>query len=242
MSGPPPPGAAAGHAIEWVGLDGDDTLWHSESMFERTHEQLRALLAPYCPAEAFDERLLSRERANLELFGYGAKSFTIATIETAIELSGGRVTTREIQRIIDLGKELIAHPVELCEGVAEGVAALARRYRLVLVTKGDLFHQESKIARSGLVEHFSRIHIVAEKDAETYRRVLDACGVAAQHFVMIGNSVVSDVLPVLGIGGRALHVPYPLTWALERAEPPVGEERFRSVDGLAHAAAVLEHW
>ena len=203
--------------IDVIGLDGDDTLWHSESLFALTNDRIRDLLAPHVDAETLDERLLDVERQNLALFGYGAKAFTLSVIETAIEVSRGRVTTAEIQAIIDLGKALLAHPVDLLDGVADAIEALAD-HRLVLITKGDLFHQESKIAGSGLGDHFESIEIVSEKDPTTYRRVLDSLGVSPDRFLMVGNSLRSDVAPVVAIGGRAVHVPYEHQWALD-SEP-----------------------
>jgi putative hydrolase of the HAD superfamily len=208
--------------IEVVGIDGDDTLWRNEEYFAFSQELFRTLLAPYVNGdlsdEALDQRLSERERTNLELFGYGVKGFTLSMIETAIEVSGGRIGAAQIQTLLDRGKEMLAHPVELLDGVAETVAALSETHRLVLVTKGDLFNQEQKVARSGLAEHFERVEIVAEKDPPTYERILRAVGVPADRFLMAGNSVRSDVLPVLAIGGRAVHIPYELTWVHEHAE------------------------
>jgi putative hydrolase of the HAD superfamily len=204
-----------------VGLDGDDTLWHSESHFVTTTERLAELLSPWVPHTAAAEaRLVEVERRNLALFGYGVKAFTLSMIETAIEVSGEQVT-------------------ELLPEVAETVARLAGDHRLLLVTKGDLLHQESKVARSGLAEHFEGIHIVSEKDPATYRRVLAAHGVEPTDFVMVGNSLRSDILPVLELGGRGIHVPYHTTWALEEvdeADLPPGVDR---AEGLAGAAALL---
>jgi putative hydrolase of the HAD superfamily len=220
--------------IDVIGLDGDDTLWHSESLFALTNDRIRELLAPHVDAETLDERLLDVERQNLALFGYGAKAFTLSVIETAIEVSRGRVTTAEIQAIIDLGKALLAHPVDLLDGVADAIDALAD-HRLVLITKGDLFHQESKIAGSGLGDHFESIEIVSEKDPTTYRRVLDSLGVSPDRFLMVGNSLRSDVEPVVSIGGRAVHVPYEHQWALD-AEPD-GE---LPGDGWWHLASLAE--
>ena len=204
-------------SIDVIGLDGDDTLWHSESLFAVTNERVRELLSPHVGADVLDARLLEIERHNLAIFGYGAKAFTLSVIETAIEVSQGRVSTAEIQAIIDLGKALLAHPVELLDGVADAIDALAGR-RLVLVTKGDIFHQESKVAGSGLGDRFESVEIVSEKDGPTYRRVLDGLGVTPAQFLMVGNSLRSDVEPVVAIGGRAVHVPYEHQWALD-AEP-----------------------
>jgi putative hydrolase of the HAD superfamily len=157
------------------------------------------------------------ERRNLELFGYGIKGFTLSMVETALEVSERRVSADAIAAILDLGKEMLAHPVELLDGAAEAVEALAARFRLVLITKGDLFHQEQKVARSGLVEHFERIEIVSEKDEATYATILDRMGVAPDRFCMVGNTVRSDVLPVLGLGGHAVQVPYEITWGHEES-------------------------
>jgi putative hydrolase of the HAD superfamily len=200
-----------------LGLDGDDTLWESEIHFADVHEVYARLLTPYVGEGTDVEALLYRtERRNLEVFGYGAKGFTLSMIETAIELSDGAVTAGEISEILTLGKGLLTHPVELLDGVAETVPALLLAgYRLVLVTKGDLFHQEQKVAASGLADHFEQVAIVSEKDEATYRRVLERCEVAAEDFLMVGNTVRSDVLPVLAIGGRAVQIPHRVTWGHE---------------------------
>jgi putative hydrolase of the HAD superfamily len=230
--------------IEVVGVDGDDTLWHSETLFSVTHDRMRALLTPYCAPSVLDERLLATERRNLRYFGYGVKGFVLSMVETAIEVSGGRVTAGEVAAILDAGKAMLDHPVELLEGAREALEALAGRRRLVLVTKGDLFDQESKLARSGLGELFERVEVVAEKDERAYRRVLSAVGVAPPSFAMVGNSVRSDVLPVLGVGARAVHVPYPITWALEDADPGAAAGRYEVLDdlrGLPAALARLDH-
>lgn len=219
--------------ITTVGLDGDDTLWHSEGHFHVTEQRFRDLMAPWVDADALSTALLETERRNLSVFGYGVKGFTLSMIETALALTGHRIDGRHIEQIIAFGKELLAHPVELLDGVAETVGALADRYRLVLVTKGDLFHQESKVAASRLGELFERVEVVAEKDVPTYRRVVDRMGVAAGQFCMVGNSVRSDVLPVLEMGGTGVHVPYHVTWALEHAEVEEGRAGWTQVDTIA---------
>jgi putative hydrolase of the HAD superfamily len=227
--------------IDVIGLDGDDTLWHSESLFAVTNDRIRELLSPHVSTEVLDERLLDVERQNLALFGYGAKAFTLSVIETAIEVTNGRVTTAEIQAIIDLGKALLAHPVDLLDGVADAVERLADDHRLVLITKGDLFHQESKVAGSGLGDWFDSIQIVSEKDPATYRRVLDTVGVAPDRFLMVGNSLRSDVEPVLGIGGRAVHVPYEHQWALDsEPEGALPEDGWWHLDSLADLPGLVE--
>jgi putative hydrolase of the HAD superfamily len=216
--------------IELIAFDGDDTLWHSESLFAVTHERFRDLLAPWIDADALAARLLEAERRNLALFGYGVKGFTLSMIETALEVSEHRLDAAAVARILDWGKAMLREPVELLDGVAETLAALARDHRLVLVTKGDLFHQESKVAGSGLGELFDRVAIVAEKDAGTYRRLAREAGIPPRHLLMVGNSVRSDVAPALEAGARAVHIPYHVTWALEVAEVPEG------------ATAGSDHW
>jgi putative hydrolase of the HAD superfamily len=214
-------------------------LWESEVHFADVHEVYGRLLAPYV-GEGFDvdARLYATERRNLELFGYGAKGFTLSMIETAIELSDGAITAAEISEILALGRSILSHPVELIDGVAETVPALALAgYRLVLVTKGDLFHQEQKVAASGLADHFERVAIVSEKDAATYQRVLDLVGVAAEDFLMVGNTVRSDVLPVLSIGGRAVQIPHRYTWGHEVVDH---DGDFPVLDRITDLPALLE--
>lgn len=201
-----------------IALDGDDTLWHNETIFSHTEGWFRDLLRSHASPERIDASLLTRERANLRVFGYGIKGFVLSMIETAIELTGGTIRAPEIQAIIDRGRAMLAHPVELLPGVEDTVEHLAGRYRLLLITKGDLLDQESKIARSGLAEKFCQVEIVSEKDTETYRRILATAEVDPRRFVMVGNSVRSDVLPVLELGGTAVHVPYALVWAHEQVE------------------------
>jgi putative hydrolase of the HAD superfamily len=202
-----------------VALDADDTLWHNESLFTATQAEFRALLTRYHEEQWIDRRLYETERRNLAHYGYGVKSFTLSMIETAIDVSQQRIAADDIAAIVAWGKEMLGHPVELLEGVEETLRTLAGDHRLALVTKGDLFHQESKVAGSGLGDLFDHVAIVAEKDERTYTRVTSELGVDPEAFVMVGNSVRSDVVPVVAIGGRAVHIPYHITWALEQAEP-----------------------
>lgn len=235
-----PRGATAADAQAVIGLDGDDTLWHSESLFAETHERFRAMLRRYTVDVDIDGSLLATERRNLRLFGYGVKGYTLSLIETAIEVTSGSVEAADIAVIIEWGRQMLDHPVELIEGVAETVERLAARHRLLLVTKGDLFHQESKIARSGLAQHFDDIEIVSEKDPATYRTVLERRGIDPAAFVMVGNSVRSDVLPVLDIGGRAVHIPYRVTWAYEQVADDVsGTLLYARLSDIRQLPAVL---
>jgi putative hydrolase of the HAD superfamily len=224
-----------------IGLDGDDTLWHSESYFAMTEDALAELLAPYADGDDLRARMLETERRNLRLFGYGVKGFTLSMIETAIELSNESIPAHQIQAIIDHGKALLDHPIELLDGVEEVVAELSRHHHVVIITKGDLFHQEGKVASSGLSELVTGVEIVAEKDRTTYQRVLDRYGVAPHEFFMVGNSVRSDILPVLELGGYAAHVPYHVTWELEVEDPPdLGHERFWALDSIRDLPQLIQ--
>jgi len=226
--------------ITVIAFDGDDTLWHNESIFSVTQERFRSLMRPY-QSEQLDERLFATETRNLRLFGYGVKGFTLSMIETAIEVSNGRIQADEIQNIIDAGKAMLHHPVEPLEGVRETVEALRSRYRLMVITKGDLFDQESKLARSGLADLFWRVEIVSEKDEPTYRRILTDAGINADEFLMVGNSIKSDILPVVALGARAVYVPYRLTWAHERADlNGAPRERISTLDSLSGLPSLLE--
>lgn len=227
--------------IEVIAFDGDDTLWHSEQLFVDTQAAFRELLAPHVDLadDDLDARLLEVERRNLPTFGYGVKAFTLSLLETAIEVTKGQIPSQELQSILDLGKVLLDHPVQLLDGVVEAVDALTDRYRVMVVTKGDLLHQEMKVARSGLAELLWQVEIVSEKDEATYRRVLDRWDITPETFVMVGNSVRSDVLPVLAIGGRAVHVPYHVTWVLEHAEHDPEEHDFPVLDSMAELPACI---
>ncbi len=222
-----------------MGVDADDTLWHNETYFAEAQATFVQILAPWTP-EGEDVLALhdATERRNLELFGYGIKGFTLSMVETAIEVSRGEVSTSAIAELIRIGKEMLAHPVELLDGVAEAIDALAEDHRLVLITKGDLIHQETKIARSGLADRFERIEIVSEKDPATYKAILDRMDVTPERFCMVGNSVRSDVLPVLELGGCAVHVPYAITWSHEVVDEQ-GADAFPVLASLGDLATWL---
>jgi putative hydrolase of the HAD superfamily len=228
--------------IEVIALDGDDTLWHSEHLFVDTQDRFRQLVRPHVDLDDadLDTRLLEVERRNLPLFGYGVKAFTLSLVETAIEVTDGRIPGRDLQAVLDLGKVLIDHPVQLLDGVREAVDALTDRYRVMVITKGDLLHQETKVARSGLAELFWRVEIVSEKDEATYRRIMERHDIDPSTFVMVGNSVRSDVLPVLALGGRAVHVPYSVTWALEHAEPDPDQHDFPVLGSLGELPSLID--
>jgi len=228
--------------IEVIALDGDDTLWHSEHLFVDTQDRFRDLVRPYVELDdaGLDAQLLEVERRNLPLFGYGVKAFTLSLVETAIEVTDGRIPGADLQAVLDLGKVLIDHPVDLLDGVRDAVDVLTDTHRVMVITKGDLLHQETKVARSGLAELFWRVEIVSEKDEATYSRIFERHAIEPSTFVMVGNSVRSDVLPVLALGGRAVHVPYSVTWALEHAEPDPDVHDFPVLGSLADLPACIE--
>jgi putative hydrolase of the HAD superfamily len=221
--------------IELVGFDGDDTLWHSEGYYQVVHDEFERILGQYLAlADArVHERLLATEKANIRLFGYGAKGMTLSMIETAIELTGERIVARDLHRLVELGKQVLDHPVELLPGIRAAVEAVASDYRIVLITKGDLFHQEAKVARSGLADLFHRIEIVSEKDEATYRRLMGEFAIQASDFAMVGNSLRSDIEPVVRLGGWGVYMPYALTWAHERETTFVADHQQVETVGTA---------
>lgn len=215
-----------------IGFDADDTLWHNERVFQLTQGRFTELLAAHAGPDQLSERLLAAERRNTGHYGFGVKGFTLSMIETAIEVSEGRVPAMVISEIIAAGREMLAHPIELLPSARAAIEALAGRYRLVLVTKGDLLDQERKLAQSGLGDLFDAVEIVSDKRAGIYRTVFQRHGTGAAEGLMVGNSLKSDVIPMLEAGGWAVHVPHDLTWALEAAEPPEGHPRFASLPDL----------
>jgi len=227
--------------IELVAFDGDDTLWHNESVFSMTQERFRELMQPYVKGVDLDDRLFATEMRNLRLFGYGVKAFTLSMIETAIELSDARVTAEEIASILHAGRSMLEHPVELLDGVVDAIERVSAQHPVMLITKGDLFDQESKLARSGLGDRFESVENVSEKDERAYERILERRGVDPGQFVMIGNSARSDVVPTLALGAWAVHVPYPLTWAHETIDESAlaTHERYRRITSLSDLPSVL---
>ena len=198
-----------------IGFDADDTLWHNEDGFQASHREFEALLADYGEPTAIEDHLFEIESRNMSRYGYGVKAYTLSLIECAIDISDGHVSTAQIAAILDLGHALLDRPVELIDGVEAVLEALGDVTKMI-ITKGDLYHQLSRIESSGITDHFWQAEVVAHKDPATYRRVLGLYSVDPTEFVMVGNSLPSDVLPVIEIGGRAIHVPYHVTWTHER--------------------------
>jgi putative hydrolase of the HAD superfamily len=214
-----------------IGFDGDDTLWKSEDYYRDAQREFERIVAAYVDLDDAHDRLYAIEKRNIALFGYGAKGMTLSMIEAAVEITDARVSAQDLHRIVELGKSVLQHPVELLPGIREAVEAIAAESRIVLITKGDLFHQEAKVQQSGLTDLFQRIEIVSEKDATTYARVLRECDASPAQFAMIGNSLRSDIVPVLELGGWGVHMPYHVTWTheTEATLPADASARMRSV-------------
>ncbi|KQN91385.1 HAD family hydrolase [Sphingomonas sp. Leaf67] len=226
--------------IDLICLDADDTLWHNMRHFEEAHAAFVAMLRPFADGDVAMKTLEACEARNLKLYGYGAKGFTLSMIETALELGGQRLPSGVIVDLLAAGRRLLAHPVELLHGIEATLDALADRGRLVLVTKGDLLHQEAKLAASGLGDRFSGIEIVSDKTVDTFARLFDRYGVPAERAVMAGDSMRSDVLPALAAGAWAAFVPQPLAWTHEAAPPPSNHDRFKQLSGLGDLPAWID--
>lgn len=228
--------------IDLIAFDADDTLWHNETIYTHAQERFTEILAEYHSREWIDQRLYQKETANLQHYGFGIKSFILSMIETAIELTDGRIPGSEIQRIINLGKEMLNAEICPLEGVRDTVAALSQSYPLMILTKGDPLDQEAKIARSGLGEYFQHVEIVAEKARENYQSILARYRLNPEHFMMVGNSLKSDILPVVELQGIAVYVPYSSTWAYEATvttgEKPSGYYEIERIDQLPE---LIEH-
>ena len=219
--------------IALVGFDADDTLWKSQDYFDDAQVEFERIVSGYVDLDDVGEQLLAVEKRNLALFGYGVKGMVLSMIETAVAITDARISAADLHRIVELGKSLLQHPVELLPGVRDAVESVAVGLPVVLITKGDLFHQEAKVRDSGLSDLFRRIEIVSEKNADTYARLFAEFGVEPSRFLMVGNSLRSDIAPVLELGGWGVHVPYHTTWAHEaEAKVRIGGERMRSIAGM----------
>ncbi|QDA57112.1 HAD family hydrolase [Thermomonas aquatica] len=227
--------------IALVGFDADDTLWRSQDYFDQAQAEFERIVGAYVDLADAGERLYAVEKRNLALFGYGVKGMVLSMVEAAVEITDARISAADVHRIVELGKGLLRHPVELLPGVREAVQSIAAEWPVVLITKGDLFHQEAKVRDSGLSDLFRRIEIVSEKDAHTYARLFAEFGVAAAQFAMVGNSLRSDIAPVLELGGWGVHVPYHTTWAHETdAQLRHGGERMRSIAAIGQLPSAMQ--
>jgi putative hydrolase of the HAD superfamily len=222
---------SVGH-LTAIGFDADDTLWQNETFFRMTEQRFTELLSSHGEHEVLSARLLEAERRNLSFYGYGVKGFTLSMIETAVEVTKGEVPASVIAEILSFGRQMLQNPVETLPGVHDTLDALAGKYRILLITKGDLFDQERKLAQSGLGDYFDAVEIVSEKTKSTYDRIFARHGDGAARAMMVGNSLKSDVVPAIAAGAYGVHVPHELTWVLEHEEAPEGNPRFRRIPDL----------
>jgi len=209
--------------IDIIAFDADDTLWQSESLYFQAQREFEELLAPYHGDNGVVDALYETEIGNLPYYGYGIKSFALSMIETAVHMSDAKIDGRDIQRIIDLAKEMLSAPVQLLDQVEEVIAALSESYPLMVITKGDLVDQEAKVARSGLASYFSAVEVVSDKTPDVYRAVLAKHHLDPGSFLMVGNSLRSDILPVVSLGAQAVHIPYHITWEHEKVPEAAGQ-------------------
>ena len=223
-----------------VGFDADDTLWQNEKYFRLSEDSFAGLLAEYSTRSDLRAHFLQTERRNLNFYGFGIKGFTLSMIETAVEITDGRVPVPVIRQIIELGREMLKHPVELLPGARETVETLSREMKVILVTKGDLLDQERKLAQSGLGEMFHGVEIVSDKTPELYRRIFHEYGDGPHSAMMVGNSVRSDIVPALEAGGWGVHVPHGLEWEFERQAPPHRHPRFRQLSDLCDVVPFVQ--
>ena len=222
-----------------IGFDADDTLWQNEQFYRMTEERFAGLLAGYAEPETLSARLLEAERRNLEVYGFGIKGFTLSMIESAIEVTDGRVPASVIDAILRAGRDMLDHPVETLPHAKETLEELAGCYRIILITKGDLFDQERKLAQSGLGDLFNAVEIVSDKTASTYERVFSRHADGPGKSMMVGNSLKSDIVPAIEAGSWGVHVPHDLNWELEHAEVPSESPRYRRLAHLGERADLV---
>ena len=225
-------------AIKVIAFDADDTLWVNEPYFQETEKKFCALLEDYMPQHSISQELFKTEIANLALYGYGVKGFMLSMVETALKISGNTLDSAIIEKTIQYGKELLERPIELLEGIEEVLASLSGRYRLVVATKGDLLDQERKLKKSGIEHYFHHTEIMSDKQEKDYRKLIKHLDIAPAEFLMIGNSLKSDILPVLAVGGHGIHVPYHTTWAHEQVSHHIDHPNFKQV---AHISEMLQY-
>lgn len=225
--------------ITTIGFDADDTLWVNETYFREAEHKFASLLSEFETENTIDQELFKTEIRNLGIYGYGIKGFMLSMIESAIELSNGTVDNQRLLKILEIGKDMIEKPVEVLEGVEEVLKELSPRYRLFLLTKGDLLDQERKLDRSGLSRYFHHIEVLSDKKPANYQHLLDHLEVSVDEFLMVGNSLKSDVLPLIEIGARAIHVPFHTTWVHEEVREHNNHHDFHTVDHIKEILSLL---
>ncbi len=226
--------------LKVIAFDADDTLWHCEQLFQDVQDRLSEILDHYAPHDEVQSRLHQTEMNNIRIFGYGAKGFTLSMIESAIEISAGKITASDIHEIVLLGKGLLEAPLNLIDGSADALEQLRGDYRLLMITKGDVLDQRNKIEKSGLENMFERTEVVQEKDPETYRALFVELGIDPKALAMVGNSLRSDILPILELGGMGIYIPYHVTAHFEVVEEDISHPRFHQLDNIAGLSALLK--
>ena len=224
--------------FQLIAFDADDTLWHEMRKYESTEELFVEMLSRYCDPKTVLEQLRSADVENLRYYGFGVKGFVLSMIDASVKLTDGQITGAEIGRIIQWGKDMLDHPIESFPHVETTLANVARTHTVMLITKGDLFDQETKIARSGLAKYFDHVEIVSSKDSATYAALLEKYGVSAENFLMIGNAIRSDILPVVNIGGHAVHIPSVHDWDYEN-DKSADTSRFATLDHIGEIPAYI---
>lgn len=224
--------------IKVIGFDADDTLWVNETYFRDAEEQFGILLSKYETPNKIDQELFKMEMKNLPVYGYGVKGFVLSMVEMALELSNNSVSNKVINQILEIGKEMINKPVELLDGVEEALQMLSKKYKLILATKGDLLDQERKLEKSGLLDYFHHIEVLSDKKEENYSKLLNHLEIKPSEFLMIGNSLKSDILPLINIKAKAIHVPFHTTWAHEKVD--VNENETKEYETFSSLIEVLK--
>jgi putative hydrolase of the HAD superfamily len=225
--------------IKVIAFDADDTLWVNEPYFQETEEKFCELLAPYLSRHTLSQELFKTEIDNLKLYGYGIKGYILSMIEAALKISNNTISTETIVKIIQYGKELLERPIELLDGVEDTLGSLKGKYKLVVATKGDLLDQRRKLHNSGLGDYFHHIEVMSDKQETDYHELIKRLDIKPSEFLMIGNSLKSDILPVLGIGGHAIYIPFHTTWAHEKIDHKVEHERMKSMEKIADVLALF---
>jgi len=225
--------------LKVIAFDADDTLWVNEPYFRQTEDRFYELLSGYSSQHSLERELLKTEIENLALYGYGIKGFMLSMIETALKITDHKISAEAIGKILDLGKQMLDQPIELLDGVEDVLQKLKDKYRLVVATKGDLLDQERKLKKSGISHYFHHIEIMSDKDNANYLKLIKHLDIRPDELMMVGNSLKSDIIPVLNVGGYGVHVPYHITWAHEQIEDEINNEKFRSVTGIGDILAFL---
>jgi len=226
-------------SIKVIAFDADDTLWINEPYFRETEAEFCQLMESYLPQHTVARELLQTEIKNISLYGYGIKGFMLSMIETALTISNKTIDISAVEKIIDYGKALLARPIEVLDGVPEVLSVLKEDFRLVVATKGDLLDQERKLRNSGVLHFFHHVEVMSDKQETDYRKLLKHLDISPEQFLMIGNSLKSDVLPVLALGGHAIHIPYHITWEHEHVDVHIDDPNFRQVEHISEVLPLL---